>query len=492
MQRMLSQLLPDINLKADVVVTGICEDSRQVGAGDLFLATSGLHHDGRDHVEEAMAKAVAALCEAPFESDHELVVVVDELTSLKGHIASRFYGDPSSQLLVIGITGTNGKTSVSHFAAQALTALSKKCGVIGTLGYGFPGNLQEAGLTTPAAVDIQRQLAKLIEQAAEAVAIETSSHGLVQGRLNGTKINIGLFTNISRDHLDYHGTFSDYRAAKQRLFEWPELQAAIVNADDEFGRGIPAILRQEIQVVSYSVEDSSASVFCRDINYSLDGFEADLVTPWGSGLLRCKLLGEFNVSNVLGVVSLLGLLGYEFSKILSAVAGLKNVLGRMDALAHPGMPLVVIDYAHTPDALAKALKALRVHCQAELWCVFGCGGDRDKGKRAEMGRVATDLADHSIVTDDNPRSENSAAIIQDIIAGTSPGRDVIVESDRSLAIHCALQKAKLGDIILIAGKGHEDYQEISGQRLKYSDYTEVEKFYRHEVPKNMSSGSSLS
>ena len=492
MQRMLSQLLPDINLKADVVVTGICEDSRQVGAGDLFLATSGLHHDGRDHVEEAMAKAVAALCEAPFESDHELVVVVDELTSLKGHIASRFYGDPSSQLLVIGITGTNGKTSVSHFAAQALTALSKKCGVIGTLGYGFPGNLQEAGLTTPAAVDIQRQLAKLIEQAAEAVAIETSSHGLDQGRLNGTKINIGLFTNISRDHLDYHGTFSDYRAAKQRLFEWPELQAAIVNADDEFGRGIPAILRQEIQVVSYSVEDSSASVFCRGINYSLDGFEADLVTPWGSGLLRCKLLGEFNVSNVLGVVSLLGLLGYEFSKILSAVAGLKNVLGRMDALAHPGMPLVVIDYAHTPDALAKALKALRVHCQAELWCVFGCGGDRDKGKRAEMGRVATDLADHSIVTDDNPRSENSAAIIQDIIAGTSPGRDVIVESDRSLAIHCALQKAKLGDIILIAGKGHEDYQEISGQRLKYSDYTEVEKFYRHEVPKNMSSGSSLS
>ena len=181
MQRMLSQLLPDINLKADVVVTGICEDSRQVGAGDLFLATSGLHHDGRDHVEEAMAKAAAALCEAPFESDHELVVVVDELTSLKGHIASRFYGDPSSQLLVIGITGTNGKTSVSHFAAQALTALSKKCGVIGTLGYGFPGNLQEAGLTTPAAVDIQRQLAKLIEQAAEAVAIETSSHGLVQG-----------------------------------------------------------------------------------------------------------------------------------------------------------------------------------------------------------------------------------------------------------------------------------------------------------------------
>jgi UDP-N-acetylmuramoyl-L-alanyl-D-glutamate--2,6-diaminopimelate ligase len=489
---MLSQLLPDINLKADVVVTGICEDSRQVGAGDLFLATSGLHHDGRDHVEEAMAKAAAALCEAPFESDHELVVVVDELTSLKGHIASRFYGDPSSQLLVIGITGTNGKTSVSHFAAQALTALSKKCGVIGTLGYGFPGNLQEAGLTTPAAVDIQRQLAKLIEQAAKAVAIETSSHGLVQGRLNGTKINIGLFTNISRDHLDYHGTFSDYRAAKQRLFEWPELQAAIVNADDEFGRGIPAILRQEIQVVSYSVEDSSASVFCRGINYSLDGFEADLVTPWGSGLLRCKLLGEFNVSNVLGVVSLLGLLGYEFSKILSAVAGLKNVLGRMDALAHPGMPLVVIDYAHTPDALAKALKALRVHCQAELWCVFGCGGDRDKGKRAEMGRVATDLADHSIVTDDNPRSENSAAIIQDIIAGTSPGRDVIVESDRSLAIHCALQKAKLGDIILIAGKGHEDYQEISGQRLKYSDYTEVEKFYRHEVPKNMSSGSSLS
>ena len=492
MQRMLSQLLPDINLKVDVVVTGICEDSRQVGAGDLFLATAGLHHDGRDHIEEAMTKAAAALCEAPFESGHELVIVVDELTSLKGHIASRFYGDPSSRLLVIGITGTNGKTSVSHFAAQALTALNKKCGVIGTLGYGFPGNLQEAGLTTPAAVDIQRQLAKLSEQAAEAVAIETSSHGLVQGRLNGTKINIGLFTNISRDHLDYHGTFSDYRAAKQRLFEWPELQAAIVNDDDEFGRDIPAMLRREVQVVSYSVENTSASVFCRGVNYSLDGFEANLVTPWGSGLLRCKLLGEFNLSNVLGVVSLLGLLGYELSKILSAVAGLNNVLGRMDALAHPGMPLVVIDYAHTPDALAKALKALRVHCQAELWCVFGCGGDRDKGKRAEMGRVATDLADHLIVTDDNPRSETSAAIIEDIVAGTLPGRDMIIESDRGLAIHCALQKAKPGDIVLIAGKGHEDYQEISGRRLTYSDYAEVKKFHLHEVPNNMSSGSSLS
>ena len=492
MQKMLSQLLPGISLKADVVVTGISEDSRRVDAGDLFLATPGLSHDGRSHIDEVLTKAAAALCEAPFESSHELVVVVDELTTLKGPIASRFYGDPSSRLLVIGITGTNGKTSCSHFVAQVLTSLEKKCGVIGTLGFGFPGDLHEPGLTTPAAVDIQRQLARLSEQAAEAVAIETSSHGLVQGRLNGTKINVAIFTNISRDHLDYHGTFADYRAAKQRLFEWPELQAAIINTDDEFGRDILASLGRNVQRVSYSVANAAANVFCRNINYGLDGFEAELVTPWGSGLLRCKLLGEFNVSNVLSVVSLLGVLGYEFSAMLRAVAGLSNVLGRMDTLARPGMPLVVIDYAHTPDALAKALKALRVHCQGDLWCVFGCGGDRDKGKRAEMGRIATEMADHSIVTDDNPRNETSAAIIADIVVGALPGRDLIVEPDRRLAVRCALQKASYGDIILIAGKGHEDYQEIAGRRLIYSDYAEVENFYRHEVPSNISSGSSLS
>jgi UDP-N-acetylmuramoyl-L-alanyl-D-glutamate--2,6-diaminopimelate ligase len=480
-QRMLSQLLPETTLKTDVVVTGLAEDSRRVEAGDLFLASPGLRHDGRHYIDEVLGRAAAVVCQAPCVATNDAVIVVDDLISLKGLIACRFWGEPSARLLVVGITGTNGKTSSSHFVAQALTALNKKCGVIGTLGYGFPGDLQEAGLTTPSALDIQRQLATLSEQAAEAVAIETSSHGLVQGRLNGTQIHVAMFTNLSRDHLDYHGSFSEYRAAKQRLFEWPDLQAAIVNYDDEFGRAIPGLLHQKVQAISYSVKDESVDVFCRSLNYDLSGFEAELVTPWGSGLLRCNLLGEFHVSNVLGVVSLLGVLGYKFSEITRAASGLRNVLGRMDAIARPGMPLVVIDYAHTPDALAKALKALRVNCRGNLWCVFGCGGDRDKGKRPQMGQIATEIADYSIVTDDNPRSEASAAIIGDIVAGAIEGRNLTIESNRRRAIQLALSSAKTGDIVLIAGKGHEDYQEINGQRISYSDYSEVESFLSQET-----------
>jgi UDP-N-acetylmuramoyl-L-alanyl-D-glutamate--2,6-diaminopimelate ligase len=482
MPMLLSELIPGVALRSDMLVSGLTDDSRRVQAGDLYLATPGQNHDGRNFVDQVLETAVAAVCEAPFTSQRDNVVVLDDLVASKGHIASRFWHEPSKRMLVIGITGTNGKTSCSHFIAQALTALGRKCGMIGTLGWGFNASLQEAGLTTPSALDLQRQLAALSAQGAVAVSIETSSHGLVQGRLNGTQINVAVFTNISRDHLDYHKSFAEYRAAKQQLFTWPGLQAAVINVDDEFGRHLCDTLDGDLQIVSYSVNDSGATVSCGDIRYSSAGFATQVQTPWGSGLLQSNLLGEFNVSNVLAVIAVLGLQGHDFADVLRVACQLTNVKGRMDALAAPDQPLAVIDYAHTPDALAKALEALRVNCQGELWCVFGCGGDRDKGKRPEMGRVATERADHTIITDDNPRSEAPAAIIADILHGATASGALQVEPDRRRAVALALGQARPGDIVLIAGKGHEDYQEIMGQRLHYSDYDQVEEFFKGRKP----------
>lgn len=476
MTKMLSELIPEFVLTTDMVIDGICDDSRQVKVGDLFLATPGGSYDARDHVDEVMQVATAAICEAPFFSSDARVFEMAELHAQKGPIASRFWGEPSTQMIVVGITGTNGKTSCSHFIAQALTLLGKKCGVVGTLGFGFPSEiLQDSGLTTPSALELQRMLGVLVSKQAHAVAVEASSHGLMQDRLNGTVINLAVFTNISRDHLDYHPTYADYCAAKRRLFHWPDLQDAVINLDDEFGRQLLTELPTTVRPISYAITNKAADVFCEQVSYSNHGFEAEFVTPWGQGALRSSLLGEFNVSNMLAVVAVLGLQGYELPDILIAVASLQNVRGRMDAISERGLPQVVIDYAHTPDALEKALKTLRVNCEGRLWCVFGCGGDRDKGKRPEMGRIATDYADHTIITDDNPRTEVSAAIIADIVRGVKIDAVLVVEANRREAIALALQSAASDDMVLIAGKGHEEYQEIGGQRLVFSDYAEVAK-----------------
>ena len=476
MSRKLSELVPELALTTGMTISGVCDDSRGVKAGDLYLATSGDIHDARDHVDEVMQIAAAAICEAPFDSRHAQVFEMSDLQAHKGPIASRFWGEPSTRMIVVGITGTNGKTSCSHFIAQALTTLGKKCGVVGTLGFGFLGDtLQDFGMTTPGAIELQRMLGVLVNDQALAVTIEASSHGLVQGRLNGTDINFAVFTNISRDHLDYHRTFAEYAAAKRLLFLWPGLRGAIVNLDDKFGQQLITELPATVQPISYAITNNAADVFCHTVSYNNQGFEAALVTPWGQGLLQSPLLGEFNVSNLLAVVALLGLAGYELPVILAAAASLKNVRGRMDAISELGLPQVVIDYAHTPDALEKALKTLRVNCEGQLWCVFGCGGDRDKGKRAEMGRIASDNADHTVVTDDNPRTEDSSAIISDITRGVSSDAVVTVEANRRQAIALALQAAATNDIVLIAGKGHEEYQEINGQRHAFSDYVEVTK-----------------
>jgi UDP-N-acetylmuramoyl-L-alanyl-D-glutamate--2,6-diaminopimelate ligase len=473
---MLSELIPELVLTTDMMINGICDDSRRVQAGDLYLATLGGSHDARDYVDEAMQVAAAAVCELPFVSSHARVFEITDLHAQKGLIASRFWGAPSTRMTVVAITGTNGKTSCGHFIAQALTALGKKCGVVGTLGCGFPDeSLQGSGLTTPSALELQRMLGVLVSEKALAVTIEASSHGLVQGRLNGTDINLAVFTNISRDHLDYHPTYADYCAAKRQLFHWPDLRDAVINLDDEFGRQLLTELPTTVRPISYALVNTAADVFCRRVSYSNQGFEAELATPWGQGSLHSSLLGEFNVSNMLAVVAVLGLAGYDLSAILEAVGNLKNVRGRMDAISEPGLPQVVIDYAHTPDALEKVLKTLRVNCEGKLWCVFGCGGDRDKGKRPEMGRIATDCADHTIITDDNPRTEASVAIIADIERGVKANAVFLVEANRRQAIALALQSATSNDMVLIAGKGHEEYQEINGQRQAFSDYAEVAK-----------------
>ncbi|HKI74084.1 MAG TPA: UDP-N-acetylmuramoyl-L-alanyl-D-glutamate--2,6-diaminopimelate ligase [Pseudomonadales bacterium] len=479
MERMLSELLPDVTLPRDVPVKGITDDSRAVEPGWLFIAVPGLSVDGRKYIADAVSRAAAAVfCEPPVPaSSYSIpVVAIPDLVMARGEIASRFFGNPSASMRTIAVTGTNGKTSCSHFIAAALQMAGTRCGVIGTLGFGMPGHLDGATLTTPDAISLQRRLADLKSFDCDAVAIEASSHGLVQGRLNGTSIDVGVFTNITRDHLDYHQTFEDYKQAKQRLFTWPGLTGAVINRDDEFAGELIASVAPGVDVVTYGVRDRQADVRAESLSFRPDGFDMKVAGPWGTGEVSSSLVGEFNASNLLAVISVLGLLDVPFDDALGYVSGLRNVPGRMDVMRRAGMATVVIDYAHTPDALEKALVALRVHTTGDLWCVVGCGGDRDKGKRPLMGRIAAEKADKAIITDDNPRSEPSAEIISQIVAGVSGG-DVQVEPDRSKAIRHALEAAAPEDIVLIAGKGHEDYQEVNGKRLPFSDFTEVEKLF---------------
>ncbi|MCB1644236.1 MAG: UDP-N-acetylmuramoyl-L-alanyl-D-glutamate--2,6-diaminopimelate ligase [Pseudomonadales bacterium] len=475
--KMLSELLPDIQNLRDVPVTGLADDSRRVGQGCVFLAAPGQIHDARQYIADVVSVAAAVICEPPSPITADNIIELPDLNSRKGEIAARFYGDPSAGLTTVAVTGTNGKTSCAHFMSQALTAAGCKAGVMGTLGFGFPGELRDAGLTTPDALECQRQLSALAEGGAEAVVLEASSHGLAQGRLNGTHIDIAVLTNVTHDHLDYHETFAEYRRAKRRLFEWQGLKAAVVNADDPHGSEFAAACGRDTQVVWYSTGSQSADVCCRGVSFSMAGMEAEITTPWGDGLLKTPLLGEFNLSNLLAVVSVLGLLGYEFEQILKTVAGLTNVRGRMDQISQPGEALVVIDYAHTPDALEKVLQAIRRHCEGELWCVFGCGGNRDADKRPAMGKIASRLADRVIVTSDNPRYEHADRIIADIVEGVSARERLTVNADRSAAIRFALTHASAEDVVLIAGKGHEEYQETEGQRHFFSDHEQVSTFF---------------
>lgn len=477
----LRQLWPTVTAAyADIPVSAVVLDSRQVRSGMLFVAMKGLRQDGRDHIADAIASGAAAIFadkDEQWPSDTVIngipVITIANLAHEIGDIAARFFDTPSHALQVIATTGTNGKTSVSNLLAGALTALKRKTAVLGTLGNGIWGDLQASTHTTLDAVHLQAMLSQFVQEGVSHVAMEASSHGLEQGRLNGTQIAVAVFTNLTRDHLDYHGTMENYAAAKEILFRWPTLKAAVLNADDPVSQRFQKVLANSVNMLRYSQRpDSDAEIRALQVIPSIKGLFVRVETPAGECTLDVPLLGRFNVSNLLAVLAALLAVGIPLADAVDALRHAQPVTGRMDCLMGEH-PTVVVDYAHTPDALEKVLSSLREHVEGRLLCVFGCGGDRDTGKRPVMGRIAADLADQVFLTSDNPRSENPEAILADIRAGIPEGKVIHVEVDRRQAILQAVAEAKAKDIVLVAGKGHEDYQEIAGQRFPFSDLQEV-------------------
>jgi len=395
------------------------------------------------------------------------------LRSLVGRIADRFFEHPSQRLRLIGVTGTNGKTSVCQYVAQLLKETGTPCGILGTLGYGMPGALQPATHTTPDAVQVNRVLSRIVKQEGRAAVMEVSSHALDQGRVDNISMTGAVFTNLTRDHLDYHGSMEAYGAAKARLFEREELHFSVINFDDPFGRQLFEQLEGKCDRVRYSLHEAQTEFWLREFRPTDDGFEAEVDGEWGRFVIAVPLMGSFNASNVLAAMATVLTLGVPVERVQQAAGRLTPPPGRLEKFGGANGARVVVDYAHTPDALANALAALRPHVGGELICVFGCGGDRDTGKRPEMAREAEKLADRVVVTDDNPRSEDPKAIAQDILAGFSDSAKVTVIHDRAEAIQSAIRSATPNDLVLIAGKGHEAYQEIAGQKYPFSDAEQV-------------------
>jgi len=462
-------------------------DTRSLKAGDAFVAYAVEGADNRPHIDQAIERGAAVIVYQPEgfagQPAASMSLAVPQLDVLAGEIASGWYGDPGDAMLVVGVTGTNGKTSCSQWIASALTAIGQKCAIVGTLGSGFPGQLVHTGFTTPDAPQLQRNLAHLRASGAQAVAMEVSSHALHQGRVNGTSFDIAVFTNLTQDHLDYHRTFEAYEAAKARLFAWPGLRAAVINADDAAGRRLLASTRGHARTIAYGVETPAAVAPVADawlrasnVRATASGTAFNLETSdWGSAEVEVQTLGLFNVSNLLGVLGALLAADVPMLAALTELSKLHPVNGRMERLGgrvDHDEPLVVIDYAHTPDALEKMLEALRPIAAArggQLVCMFGCGGDRDATKRPLMGAIAERLADQVVVTSDNPRSEPPAAIIDQIAAGMRESARARRIEDRASAILQAVRGAAREDVVVLAGKGHEATQEIMGKKRAFSD-----------------------
>lgn len=472
-----------------IQIRGISSDSRETKKGDLFIAHAGPKTERTHFIEQAIENgAVAVLKEAEenttaFEvlTQKNSTIPICAIPQLNTHVASiaaRFYQNPCQDLKFIGITGTSGKTSCTQFIARILGENNIRCGTVGTLGEGFPDNITPNTLTTPGAIDLQRILAKLKQQGATHIAMEVSSHSLVQNRVDKIPFEIAVFTNLSRDHLDYHGDMAHYAAAKRLLFLTPTLKHAVINADDAFGRELIEEFAPRLNCYAYTSEniilDKVPTVQATDLQFHTQGFSANISSPWGKGKLHTKLLGRFNLNNLLATLTTLCLLDLPFQTVLEKLATLSTVPGRMECFGGGKYPLVVVDYSHKPDALEKALIALREHTTQELWCVFGCGGNRDKGKRPLMAQIAESCSDHVIVTDDNPRFEDPHAIVEDIMQGFSNRENIKIEHDRKRAIAYAIEHAKAGDIVLVAGKGHETYQQIGDQKIPFSDAEEVQ------------------
>ena len=476
-----------------VAITNLVTDSRQVRPGDTFLAYAGERADGRTFIPQAIAAGANAIVwdSHDFSWNPEWSIPdlpVSELKNKAGLIADHVYGHPSQNLWMVGITGTNGKTSSCHWYAQAMANLSRKAAIIGTLGNGFVAELETAENTTPDATVLQRMLKQFKQYGADSVAMEVSSHGIAQGRINGTVFSVAVLTNLSRDHLDYHQDMDAYAATKARLFFWPGLKYAVINMDDVLGVVISRQLANTAtHVIGYGFNYPEPGYYSKhfkmlygsNLTADFDGLEFDIEYENEREHIALNVLGKFNASNVLAVVASLLASGIGLADAVKALRDVHTLPGRMEKYVATDQPIIIVDYAHTPDALEKVLCTLRdilrksrttatSSRRPRLYCVVGCGGDRDKGKRAMIGEVATRLADSVIFTSDNPRTEDPLHIIRDIVAGAT-GKNHQVEVDRASAIYQAIDNARFGDVVLIAGKGHEKFQDIKGHKIPFSD-----------------------
>ena len=483
----------------------VCADSRQIQSGDIFFAYPVGHgnalRDGRQFISAALESGAAAVVFDPAGMDNQFIdhpqcFAVENLATKAGELCAHWYGYPSKALKIIGVTGTNGKTSITQWLAQALDASNHRTAVLGTLGTGFPGALVQTGYTTPDAPKLQTQLAELLRSGAKQVAMEVSSHALHQDRIAGTELNCAVFTNLTQDHLDYHGSMADYAEAKAKLFQHAGLEHAVINLDDAFGRELVMNLlaKEGLRVWAYALSQSVFQgfekfgnrlhrIYAKDIALSGTGYNASFICDGlGSADLHIPLLGEFNLSNALAVWAVLLTQGISCKEAGKKVSQLTPVIGRMELIRlgksqkDEGL-LAVVDYAHTPDALEKTLQALRPIAEqrgGKVWCVFGCGGDRDTGKRALMGAVAERNADQVLITSDNPRSEDPQAIMQMIRTGMkADSQNIQMIADRASAIMAAIRHADMHDIVLVAGKGHENTQEINGKKFDFSDQEHI-------------------
>ncbi|MCA1798641.1 MAG: UDP-N-acetylmuramoyl-L-alanyl-D-glutamate--2,6-diaminopimelate ligase [Xanthomonadaceae bacterium] len=475
----------EVRAPADRVVTGVSMDSRRVARGDLFLACAGERNHGLEFADDVVRRGAAAIAwesfaqnGTPLTPDSVPAIEVPQLRQRAGVIAGRFFGDPSHELAVVGVTGTNGKTSVTHLVAQALGAAGRPCGLVGTLGIGMPERLEPTRHTTPDPVVLQTALAGMRDAGAQAVAMEVSSHALAQARTAGIRFRVAVFTNLTRDHLDYHEDFVGYGRTKSLLFATPGLGAAVVFTDDAFGRELLRGLQPEVPATAVGTGRGPAGCATRFVSVThLDlhpeGMRLVLATHDGAIEFESGLLGEFNASNLALAAAVLLELGLAPDEIGERLAAAITVPGRMERFGGGGRPTVLVDYAHTPDALEQVLRAARGHARGKLWCVFGCGGDRDNGKRPLMAAIAAAWADRVVVTDDNPRSEDPEAIIDNIVEGFPATAQWTVQRDRAQAIADAVTGAAPDDVVVVAGKGHEDYQLVGTQMQPFSDRSTV-------------------
>jgi len=476
----LKQLLAGLVDAPPLPITGIADDSRQLQSGYVFLAWQGATAHGLKFTAAAIEAGATAIVWDADTGDEALAVgdatfiPVKGLAGHLGEIANRWYDWPSRAVNVIGITGTNGKTTVASIVAQCLQKLGSRCAYVGTLGAGLNGVVSDLGMTTPPCLELHRQLARFRDAGASHVALEVSSHGLTQGRVDGVQFDAAIFTNLSRDHIDYHGDMRAYGEAKARLFTEFGARHRIVSMDGDFGQELAGRCGGDVVTVSTRfdrVANGRPYVFVRSVVSTPIGSRITINSSWGNGDIEISLPGDFNVANVVEVLALLLSLHIPFADACEVLRHVKAPPGRMQVVAESAqdtVPTVYVDYAHTPAAIEAALRALRPHAKAQIWCVFGCGGDRDRGKRPQMGKIVSRLADRAIVTNDNPRSEPPGNIIADVLTGMDD--NALAIENRAAAIAHAVQNARVNDTILIAGKGHEDYQIIGDQRFDFSDY----------------------